>query len=173
MVKMLLILAVAFLSTACRTRIQRERPYEAAGTVGLSAVPSVGGSISLDQKFDESDFFNWAFELRGVFQGGAASSMQQGHFFEAEMGVRQTLSPGHPEHLYFRYGVTWLRATGDPNLISAPGDYFGGYAGAGYEWELNDQLSIGPEFDCILVNGEGSLGTEFLPRAAFNVRFKF
>ena len=58
-------------------------------------------------------------------------------------------------------------------MIDQPGDYFGLYGGAGYEWRLGKRWWIGPEATLNLVNGEAGLGTEFLPQVGLNLFFDF
>jgi hypothetical protein len=66
-----------------------------------------------------------------------------------------------------------LRATGDPELLAVPGDYLGGYGGIAYEWDVTPQLTIGPEINVLLLEGEGSIGFEILPQLGFGILFNF
>jgi len=168
-----LILAALFLF-GCRTRIQPERESEVYGSVGVVGRPSVGAHVTGGQYFSKtSPKYDFAFELRAGAQGGDDSATQGGGFYQVQAGVKQVTSPGRDHHLFFRYGITWLRANGDPNLFSEPGDYLGAYGGVGYEWRLGSRFWLGPEVTLNLVDGEGTKGTEFLPQAAVTLTFDF
>lgn len=168
-----LLLALLALA-ACRSRIQQERPSDVYAGVAVSGLPGVGAGITVGQLFsDRSDKYDFAFEMTGTWQTGEDSATQEGHFFQVQGGVKQTLSPGHREHLVFRYGLTWLRATGDPAIFDRAGDYLGVYGGAGYEWDLSPRFTIGPGLEVAILGGEGSLPVEILPRLTFGAIFKF
>jgi hypothetical protein len=142
--------------------------------VGVLGLPSIGGSLTGGQYFTKScEKWDFAFELRGAAQGGDDSATQDGGFYQVQMGVKQVGSPGHDAHLFFRYGLTWFRANGDPEFIDDPGDYFGAYGGVGYEWRIGERWWIGPEATVNFVDGEGGLGAEFLPQVGLNLFFEF
>jgi hypothetical protein len=168
-------LLVLLLAVGCRSRVATERDSDFYVGAGVSGVPGVGGSVTAGQYFSKRrDLFDFAFEMRATYQGAVEdSATQDGKFAQVQAGVRQTLSPGHPQHFYFRYGFGWFRATGDPRVIDIPADYFGGYGAAGYEWRLGDRVWIGPEIAVNYMDGEGSIGAQWLPQAAFNIRFDF
>ena len=168
----LLVLLAVF---GCKSRVQSERDSDVYAGVGLSALPDLGGSITLGQylwkRHPKSDF---AFELRGTYQRGDDSATQSGKFAQVQAGVKQVTAPGHPRGWIFRYGATWFRATGDPNIVDIPGDYLGVYGSVGYEWVLSGgRWTIGPEFTVNVVNGEAQLPTEVLPQFTFNAFFNF
>jgi hypothetical protein len=171
---MRLVLLVAFLVAGCQSRIQPERESEIYGGLGVVGLPSVGGQLTGGQYFSKSwEKWDLAFELRAAVEGGDDSATQDGGFYQVQMGVKQVGSPGHDRHLFFRYGVTWFRANGDPEMIDDPGDYFGAYGGVGYEWRLGERWWIGPEATLNVTDGEGGLGSEILPQVGFNVFFDF
>jgi hypothetical protein len=168
----LVLLAVTVV--ACRTRIQPERDSPVYGGVALSGLPDVGGSLIAGQWFSKATAkYDFAFELRGTYQRGEDSLTQDGKFFQVQAGAKQITSPGHRSRWAFRYGATWLRATGNPNFIDKPGDYFGAFGSVGYEWYLTPRLLLGPEATINIVNGEGSTDWEFLPQVSLNLLFDF
>ncbi|MFI5403870.1 MAG: hypothetical protein ACHQ1G_13110, partial [Planctomycetota bacterium] len=119
------VLLFAFLVAGCQSRIQPERESEIYGGLGVVGLPSVGGQVTAGQYFSKSwEKYDLAFELRGAVEGGDDSATQEGGVYEVRMGVKQVGSPGHDRHLFFRSGVTWFRANGDPEMIDDPGDYF-------------------------------------------------
>ena len=170
-----LLLLVVCLPIGCRSRIQPERESDFFGGVGVVGLPGVGGTLTAGQYFskkrEQSDI---AFEMRAAFQGAIDDTpTQDGKFAHIQAGVRQNTSPGHDRRLFFRYGLTWFRANGAPRIIDVPADYFGMYGAVGYEWRLGERVWVGPEIAINIVNGEGSIGSEFLPQVAFNLLFDF
>ncbi|MHC4549574.1 MAG: hypothetical protein ACYTEZ_12445 [Planctomycetota bacterium] len=165
---------LALTAVACRTRLQTERDSPFYGGVALAGLPDVGGSLVAGQWFSKATArYDFAFELRGTYQRAEDSATQDGKFFQIQAGVKQVTSPGHRQRWVFRYGATWFRATGDPNILELPGDYFGAFGGVGYEWYLSPRLLVGPEVVVNVVNGEGSTDWELLPQLALNLLFDF
>jgi hypothetical protein len=149
---------LALLCVGCRSRIPPERESDFYGGTGVVGLPSVGGQLTGGQWFSKScEKYDFAFDLRAVVEGGDDSATQDGGFYQVQMGVKQVLSPGHGNHLFFRYGLTWFRANGDPELIDDPGVYFGAFGAIGYEWRLGKRWWIGPEATVNFVDGEGLL----------------
>ena len=160
----------------CRTRIPRAdgRVGEVYGGIGVAGLPDIGVAVTGGQRlFDTNPNYNFDFEMRASLQGGEDSATQDGEFFQIQAAVKQSLSPGHPQRVFFRYGVTWLRANGDPNILDERGDYFGGFGSVGYDWDLNKHWTISPELQLTIVDGEGSTGTEILPQVFLNLLFHF
>lgn len=164
---------LAILAVGCRTRVQPERESDFYGGVGLSALPDVGGSVTAGQTVLVTDRFDYDFEMRVSYQGGDDTATQDGNFFHLQAGVKQIVSPGHPQRLFFRYGLTWFRANGDPRIVDRSGDYLGVYGGAGYEWDLSDHWTLSPDATFNAVNGEGSTGYDFVPQLALSLLFRF
>jgi len=168
------VVLIALGAVACRTRIQRENDSEVYGGLGISALPDVGVTVVAGQYFYRSNpKFDLAFEMRATRQGGNDSASQSGKFFQIQAGVKQVMSPGHDRRLFFRYGATWLRATGNPNIFNVPGDYLGVFAAAGYEWDLTERLILSPEISVNAIDGEGGIGFEVLPQAMVSLLFRF
>jgi hypothetical protein len=166
---------VALTVVACRTRVQTEiDDFDLYGGGGLSALPNIGGSVTAGQYMAKrSPKFDYAFEMRLAYQGGDDSPTQDGEFVHMQAGAKQIASPGHTRRPFFRYGFTWFRANGNPDLIDIPGDYLGVYGGFGYEWDLSRHWTFSPDFSVNLVNGEGSTDSEVLPQLNLNFLFRF
>jgi hypothetical protein len=163
------LLALLLCMAACRSRIPREDARRAYVDLGMSALPGMGASAALGQLFsDRKELFDFAFELTTTLQ-----KVEDGRFFQVQAGVKQTGSPGHDSHLVLRYGLTWFRATGNPEFISLPGDYLGGYFGAGYEWDLSPHITIGPEARVVVASREGTLDVEAFPQLGIHFTFNF
>jgi len=166
-------LLVVALAGACRSRVPKERPSEVFGGVGLSALPNVGVTLIAGQLVSEAkDTFDSAFEMRATYQGGKDSERSAGKFVSGQVGVKHIGSPGHARHPVLRYGASWSRATGDPEILDA-GDYFGFYAGFAYEWDLGPRLTFAPGVDLSYLLGEGGLGEKVLPQLTLAIIFRF
>ena len=143
------------LAAACKSRLPADVQHDFFAAAGLSAVPNIGASVTVGQYFNtRTPKFDWAVELQAVYQGGEDSTEQTGGFAQVSLGVKQVTAPGHSNHLVFRYGATWFRANGRPEVIAHPGDYLGGYAGVGWEYEVSDRITTGPDIRIIIADGE-------------------
>jgi len=163
-------LLVLLAGAGCRTGASRE----VYAGVGPSVLPHVGGTLTAGQFFStHRERHHFAFEARATFQGGRDAPGQSGRFFQAQAGVRQLVHPDRASHPVVRYGAVWLRATGDPAILSRPGDYLGAYLGIGYEWDLSPHVTVGPELNVLFLEGEGSLGFEVLPQLGFGIFWNF
>jgi len=162
------LLLLLLLVAACRTRLPEPDPHEFYAGAGVSLEKVPGAVFIAGQRASaKSPLFDIYIEGHILRQWGDADLGQ------LEVGAKQVLSPGYKSHLYFRYGATWLRLVGDSPTIREAGDYFGGYVGTGYEWDLTPRISCGPELDLYALGGEGPLGFEFLPRVLFQLNVKF
>jgi len=165
---------LALVVAGCHTRIQPELDSDLYGGIGVVGLPSIGGQLTAGQWFaKDGPKYDFAFELRAAVEGGDDSATQDGGFYQVQMGVKQVCSPGYDQHLFFRYGLQWFRANGDPSIIDDPGDYFGAYGGVGYEWRLGKRWWIGPEATITYADGEGAVGSEFLPQIGLNLILDF
>ncbi len=169
------IVLALILTVGCRSRIPREdgRNGEVYGGVGVAALPDIGVALTAGQMLSRGGNYDYAFEMRASLQGGDDTPTQDGEFFQIQAAVKQSASPGHSRRMFFRYGVTWLRANGDPNILDQRGDYFGAFGSVGYDWDLSPRWTFSPEVQLTLVDGEGSIGTEVLPQLFFNLLYHF
>ncbi len=164
--RVLILLALA--SVGCRTRIDEASPPQFHLGPSISALPGSGFGVTAGQVYSDRGRFNYALEA-----SAARHETTEGTFSQASIGVKQTASPGHETHWVFHYGLTWFRSTGSNGLIDVPGDYVGGYVGAGYEWHLARRVTLGPIARLAVVNGEGSLDTLVLPQFGLVLLFHF
>jgi hypothetical protein len=152
----------------CRTRLNEAEPHEFYVSTGVSAEAPPALQVMAGQRVAAmGPRFDWYVEA------GVARQWGSDDLGQIQVGARQVLSPGHRSHAYFRYGATWVRVVGDSDLVDDPGDYLGFYVGAGYEWDLTPQISVGPELDLNALFGESSLGEAFLPRFLLQLRVRF
>lgn len=167
-------LLLLLLATACRSRVPAARESDVYAGVGAAAVPGYGLALTGGQRFAGSEKFDFDFEMTGTI--GKVTDADPGgneDFFQIQAGVRQSLSPGHPRRLVFRYGATWMRATSSSGLIGESGDWFGAYGGIGYDIDLGPRWVLSPQLNVLALGGEGDLGFEILPQALLQLLFRF
>lgn len=141
-----------------------------------SAVPGIGGGFGMGQVFARTDRIVWSFEAAATYQSvdeAAIFGEGSGEFARVSTGVKALFSPEACAHLALRAGSTWLRTTGPTEFVDLPADYFGVYASVGYEFDLGERFSTGPEAGVIVVNREGKGSTiEALPLLAWRLTLK-
>jgi hypothetical protein len=158
-------LALSAVLAACHSPAQE--PDFHAG-IAFSAVPGAGGSVAAGQYFRTAGSRPLlSMEVEAVAQG-----MEDGRLAQALFGLRHVFGDEGPRWV-LRYGVTWLRTTGDPPLFAQPGDYVGAYFGAQRMYPIAPRIRTGPELRLVVVNGEGSAGTEVLLQAGWALAFDF
>jgi hypothetical protein len=138
----------------------------------LSAVPNIGLSLTAGQVFERDEKREWSFELEMTHQPwddedfSSDGNPAAGDITQFHMGVKRSSDPLGHRHWTQRYGFAWFRARGEPNIVQEPGDYAGLYAGFGFETQLTESISMGPELSLTLADIEG--GGEFTPVPQFN-----
>lgn len=166
------------LLVGCRSRIaHEERDWYAIA--GVSALPQVGVSAGAGFVFDRTELSDWAVEAEGTYQflddtdfvddnlGGA------GDVWQARVGVKRFLSPGHERTFFFGAGGAWIRGTGSVGealILEPAGDYYGGYGQVGFLTRLSDRWSGGPDFRLFIVGGHG---VEVVPQFTWQFVFRF
>ena len=165
-------------------------PITGCGTTGwgddlymggsLSAVPNIGLSLAGGQVFHRDEKKEWSFELEMTHQpwddedlvgdgNPAAGDLTQFH-----MGVKRSSDPLGQRHWTQRYGFAWFRARGAPNIIQEPGDYAGLYAGFGFETQLTESVSMGPELSLTSATMEGGKKDfQWIPQLNWHITWSF
>ena len=172
-------LLLCLLATACRSRIPSDNVRNAFVSAGLSALPQVGVALGGGWRVATRESYDLFIEAEGTVQFLDDTDFNDdgfggpGTFTQARLGLKHALSPGHKRHVTVRYGVLWFRARGGVTIIDAPGDYVGAYVGLGFETELSERWTMGPEIRILLVNGTGSQGFEVVPQFAWHLIFRF
>lgn len=99
----------------------------------------------------------------GFFKGDGVYGQIRG-------GAKALFSPRGRGHVTARAGAVWLRSTAANEFLdNTPGDYVGGYAGVGYEFDLNSRIRTGPELTVMGVARESSATFEFVPQLNWHV----
>jgi hypothetical protein len=142
----------------------------------LSASPGLGGSVGFGQVFRRDARAVWSFEMSATRQTLEADTLfadGPGDFTQLRGGVKGSFAPCGRSHFVLRAGATWFRSTGDFEFVDGAGDYFGAYAGVGWEWDLGRRITTGPEASLAFVTREGqSVDVEVVPQLAWHVIWK-
>ena len=146
----------------------------------LSAVPNIGVSLTAGQVFERNEEREWAFELEMTHQPwddedfASDGNPAAGDFTQFHMGVKRSSDPLGHRHWTQRYGLGWFRATGRPNVVQEPGDYAGLYAGFGFETQLTESISMGPELSLMPATMEGGHSDVFwVPQFNWHITWSF
>jgi hypothetical protein len=140
--------------------------------------------VEFGRVFKITDAVRWSWEMslnyQDLYQGFNNNEGRTGKWVFARLGVKASLSPRARSHWTFRGGLAWGRATEDPgrNLdigtFDAPGrgDYYGGYVGLGYEWDLFDCcITTGPEVQLFAGVRPSGSGWAIAPSLMWHVLF--
>jgi hypothetical protein len=146
---------------ACQTRVQDyERDWYAGGS--FSAIPSVGLAVEGGKVLARPQLFDWSGEAQAIWQFLDDKDLaNDNHATHGEMqavrvGFKQTSNPGGKRHLTLRYGFEYYRATGSPGIVDRPGYYYGPYIGFGFDTEIGEHWTMGPEVAAAFFQGEGT-----------------
>jgi hypothetical protein len=154
----LLILCAA----ACRSRVESGHRRDFYAGASLSAIPAVGLAVEGGKVVHRTDRFDFAIEGELAWQflsdrdlADDGNTENTDDWVQGRIGVKQTWSPGWKRHLVARYGAVLFRATGTPGIVAEAGDYYGLYGSLGFDVEVAERWTMGPEFRLLLVGGPG------------------
>jgi hypothetical protein len=146
----------------------------------LSAVPNIGLSLTAGQIFERDEKRAWSFELEMTHQPwddedfAGDGNPAAGDITQFHMGVKRSSDPLGHRHWTQRYGFGWFRARGIPNIVQEPGDYAGLYAGFGFETQLTESISMGPELSLMPATMEGGHSDVFwVPQFNWHITWGF
>ena len=172
-------LLLCLLATGCRSRLRQEHARKAFFGAGLSALPQVGAAVEAGWRVAARESYDLFVELEGTVQFLDDTDFNDdglggpGTFSQARLGLKHTFSPGHKRHLTVRYGAVWFRARGGVTILDLPGDYIGAYLGLGFETDLSERWTMGPEIRILLVEGTDSQGFDVVPQFGWHLIFRF
>ncbi len=154
------------------------KPGELYMDLAAMALPSIGGGFGFGQVFSREDGKTWSFEALAGLQSlddGTLWADSDGEFGQFRGGVKVAFADRGMGHWVGRAGLAFLRNTGEIQGFSDTGDYFGGYVGIGYEFEINKWLTMGPEISLTVADKEGlsDIDIEVLPQFLWHVIIKF
>ncbi|MHC4549318.1 MAG: hypothetical protein ACYTEZ_11140 [Planctomycetota bacterium] len=168
----------ALVFTGCRSRVPGYPRNWYAGA-SFSAIPGVGLAAGGGKVVVRAKQHDWAAEAQIVRHFLDDKDLaddgfgDHGRMTAVRAGFKHSTNPGRTRHVTFRYGFMFYRATGAPGIVEAPGDYFGLYAGVGFETELSRRWTMGPELSLAVLEGEGSLSTEVVPTFHWHLFYNF
>lgn len=140
------------------------------------AGPGFGGGAEFGQVFARSPAVTWSFEGAAAWADLSATPFggnedQGGSWGQIRGGVKASFNPCGRGHPTARAGLLWFRATQDAEFIDGPGDYFGGYLGLGYEWDVTRWFTTGPEVTVLLAAQEKSVSIVAVPQIQWHFIF--
>lgn len=143
---------------------------------GVSAVvsPGVGGGVLLGQVFAREPGTTWAVEVSAAAQppGSRLFFEEDGRWAQVQVGVKASLTPDRRGRWTGRGGAVWLRSTASNPFLDVRADHIGGYVGVGYDYDLTDALSTGPELNLMLVSYEQEVAFHLVPQLRWHVLVK-
>ncbi len=147
----------------------RRHPRGAIGLAG-SLLPNVGVKAFGDLVIGGSCAAPTSIEIGGTWQFLDDKSFaddgnpEADDWLQFDAGVRFTRAVACARRSVLRFGATVVRAEGVPNIVQEEGTYFGGYVGVGFETDLSDEISIGPELTVHAVTKDGSFTHGIVPQ---------
>jgi hypothetical protein len=162
--------ALALVAVACRAT-GPEPEFELA--LSAQGGPGAGGGLALAQELGRWRARRVDFELGLQRQDLEDFGPRGDAWTQAWAGLR--LGPaGTGTGVHARAGITWLRSEAETSALEDPGDYGGGYLGAGYTWALSRALATGPDLTVAFVDSEGDVsGSGALLQLAWRLAWRF
>ncbi|MDP6954330.1 MAG: hypothetical protein QF599_00035 [Planctomycetota bacterium] len=182
MKKTALLAALILGLTACRGPASTgagATPSDLAFGTAFSALPNIGASLSATQLFDGNTERTWSLELELTQQPFDDEDLADdgnphaGTWTQLQLGVKRLSDPAARRHFTQRYGLAWMRARGEPNIVQLPGDYEAVYAGFGFETDITPRLSVGPELSLMGALREKGSGIDFIPQFNWHLIWRF
>lgn len=138
----------------------RKPCFKGYGGISIQAYPGLGVGVLFGGWFARTSCANFAWEIGLSYQDltddfNNIATGEAGKWMGARVGVKTSFFPRKNHHPTLRAGFGWNIATGDVSNDYDIGDitetefavnYFGGYLGIGYEFDLfNGAITTGPE----------------------------
>lgn len=126
---------------------------------GLSGsfLPNLGASFTIGGIYLRTESTKWAWEIEATYQPfddeifADDGNPKAGDWWQIQAGVKLASAPHTRRHLTGRWGGVWCWSGKDPNIVEEKGNYFGAYAGIGYEADLTPCFTTGPELSVMLM----------------------
>ncbi len=138
--------------------------------------PAVGGGLEFGQVFRRSRLATWSFEGRFAVQGlgnELRGSSSQETFSEVQGGLKASFRPLSRAHPVVRAGASWTRVGGPTHLFGHAGDFYGGYVGLGWEWDITDAFTTGPEVSALVATRQNTFELVAIPQLAWHFIVRF
>jgi len=163
----------------CRGPLGAAPPRTAYVEGAFAALPQLGVSAGGGAVLEHTEKGLFAVEGAGTYQFLSDDDLASdgrgtaGSFTQAHLGLKHSFLYQPRRHVTLRYGAMWFRMTGAPLIVEEPGDYYGLYVGLGFETDLSDHWTMGPEIRGAAVDRNGSGGRDFLAEFFWHVIFYF
>jgi len=132
------------------------------GLAGSLALPlREGGAWQLEARFTDQWLDDKSFADNGFPEAGNWTQLDLGALWiepESGDGARWSV----------RFGATAFEARGEPNMVEEPGEYLGGYVGAGRLTLFGGRFLVGPELTLLVASGDDPLA--LVPQLTWGVR---
>ncbi len=135
-----------------------------------SFMPNVGLGIGGGRVLRQSSVQTLSAEVLGTWQFLDDEAFiddgnpPAGDFFQVRVGLKSSLAPRARRHVVFRTGAVWFQASGEPNIVDEPGDYYGLYGSVGFETDISPCLTLGPELALMAVTPTSEFSVEPVPQ---------
>ena len=144
--------------------------------LGLSGsfLPNLGAALTIGGVYKRTESIKWCWEVQATWQPfddeliADDGNPKAGDWWQAKAGVKIASAPLTRRHLTGRWGGVWCFAGDEPNIVDKEGNYFGAYAGIGYEADLTPCFTTGPELSALLMVHEDG---DFVVVPQFNWHF--
>jgi hypothetical protein len=143
------------LSRSSRLRAYRNAYWGFSG----SLLPNAGFALEAGAVWRRDPDFTWSWEIEGTYQFLDDKVLVDNDtrpfddWIQVQAGVKASSHPRTRRNWTGRAGLVYFRANGEPNIVDDEGDYFGLYGGLGFETDLTDCLTMGPELSVMIVTG--------------------
>ncbi len=168
-------------STSCAPKACERPVGDFYAGLSATAFPGIGASAEFGQVFARTDRATWSFEVQATRQymasflgGESGAGNDDDDYASIRGGFKVSLSPCSCRHLVARLGATAFRSTFTSDTLDVEGTYNGFYAGLGYEFDLSDRWTTGPEATAMFGWQEGNVdNTAFLPQVGWHLIYRF
>lgn len=160
-----------------RYTVLPDAPWHAGA--GISLLPNVGATTAFGKVVsgDGAGWWGVDFQLdvqpiddEDVVDDG---NPEAGDFYAMRLGLEQAEPFGAFTSFHLRGGLAWFDADGDPNWVSAPGDWYGIHGGIGFTTEVAGSWSVGPGLSLLVVNNPEAHETDVVPMFQWTARTWF
>lgn len=142
----------------------------------VAALPAWGGSLHVGQVFARTDLAAWSLELEATLQdldSEIGGTTEGGSWAQVRGGAKASFNPCGRGHPTARAGFGWFRSTGETDLVGDADDYIAFHVGLGYEFDITEHLTTGPEITALFAAAEKGFDVKVVPQVRWHVIWKF
>lgn len=170
------LLLLLSLAGACRSSSNDRDSYVGGGIIAL---PQLGPVVSAGHRVRRPHQWDTYLEAEAAYQFIDDKDLADdgfpgaGSVTQFRLGLKHVLAPEAKRRLTFRWGAVWFQSTGEAVLIDRAGRYAGAYLSFGFETDLSERWSMGPDIRALFVEGTGSADFEVVPQFAWQLVFRY